>query len=109
MLRPNLCDYSDAYIVVKGTIDLLAAAVNENDKIQEDVAFRNNVPIRSCVSKINSTSTDNAEDFDLVMSMYNLSKIIPQHEKVCGIIIEMKLMMLMIMLQMVNHLNIKQK
>ena len=33
MLRPNLCDYSDTYIVVKETIDLLAAAVNENDKV----------------------------------------------------------------------------
>ena len=33
MLRSYLCDYSDAYIVVKGTIDLLAAAANENDKI----------------------------------------------------------------------------
>ena len=72
MLRPNLCDYSDAHIVVKGTVDLLAAAVNENDKVQEDVAFRNNAPVRSCVSKINSTSIDNAEDFDIVMSMYNL-------------------------------------
>ena len=31
MLRSNLCDYRDAYIVVKGTIDLLAAAANKND------------------------------------------------------------------------------
>ena len=31
MLRSYLCDYIDAYIVVKGTIDLLAAAANEND------------------------------------------------------------------------------
>ena len=39
MLRLNLCDYSNAYIVVKGTIDLLTAAANENDKVQKNIAF----------------------------------------------------------------------
>ena len=39
MLRSDLCDYSDAYIVVKRTIDLLAAAANENDKTEKDVFF----------------------------------------------------------------------
>ena len=47
MLRSDLCDYSDAYIVVKGVIDLLAAAANENDKAEKNVAFKNNVPFRS--------------------------------------------------------------
>ena len=47
--------YSDAYIVIKGTIDLLNPAANENDKAQENVAFKNNAPFRSCISKINST------------------------------------------------------
>ena len=60
MLRPDLCDYRDAYIVVKGTIDFLAAAANENDKAQKNVAFKNNAPFRSCISKINSTLMDNA-------------------------------------------------
>ena len=44
MLRSDLCDYSDAYIVVKGTIDLLVAAANENHKAETmphlDHAFR---------------------------------------------------------------------
>ena len=62
MLRSYLCDYSDAYIVVKGTIDLLAAAANENDKAEKDVAFKNNAPFRSCISKINSSLTHNAEE-----------------------------------------------
>ena len=53
MLRSDLCDYSDAYIVVKGMIDLSAAAVNKNDKTPKNVAFKNNAPFRSCVSKIN--------------------------------------------------------
>ena len=71
MLRSYLCDYSDAYIVVKGTIDLLVAAANENDKVENDVEI-NNAPFRSCISKINSTLIDNAEDLDIVMPMYNL-------------------------------------
>ena len=45
MLRSNLGDYGDAYIVVKGTVDILAAASN-------------NAPIRSCISKINNTLID---------------------------------------------------
>ena len=49
MLRSDLCDYSDAYIVVKGTIDLLAAAANENDKAEKNIAFGNNAPFRSCI------------------------------------------------------------
>ena len=52
MLRSDFCDYSDAYIVAKGTIDLLAAAANENDKAEKNVAFKKNAPFRSCISKI---------------------------------------------------------
>ena len=48
MLRSYLCDYSYVYIVVKGAIDLLAAA-NENDKTQKNIAFKNNAPFRSCI------------------------------------------------------------
>ena len=72
MLRSDLCDYSDAYIVVKGTEDLLAAASNENDKAEKDVALKNDTQFRSCISKINSTLIHNAEDLDIVMLMYNL-------------------------------------
>ena len=60
MLRSDLCDYSDAYIVGKRTIDLLDAAASENDKGEKDVSFENNVPFRSCISKINNTLIDNA-------------------------------------------------
>ena len=49
MLRSNLCAYSDAYIVGKGTVDLLAAAANENDKAEKDVPFKNNPPFRLTV------------------------------------------------------------
>ena len=51
ILRSDLCDYSDAYIVVKGTIDPLATAANENDKAEKDVAFKNNALFWSCIYK----------------------------------------------------------
>ena len=72
MLKSNLCDYSDVYILVKGAIDLSAAAVNENVKDEENFEFKNNAPFRSCISKINSTLIDNLEDLDIVMPMHNL-------------------------------------
>ena len=72
MLRSDLCDCSDAYIIVKGTIDLLAAAANGNDKADKNVAFKNNVPFRSCISEINSALIDIAEDLDIIMPMYSL-------------------------------------
>ena len=46
MLRSDLCNYSDTYIVTKETIDLLAAAANENDKAQKIVAYKNNSSFR---------------------------------------------------------------
>ena len=55
---------------MKGAINLLAAAAIENH--EKDVAFKNNAPFRSCISKINSTVIDNLEDIDIVMPMYNL-------------------------------------
>ena len=69
MLRPDLCDCSDEYIVVKRTI---AAAAKENHKVEKDVEFKNNAPFRSCISKNNSILIDNAEDRNMVMPMYNL-------------------------------------
>ena len=72
MFRSYLCDDSGAYIVVKGTIDLLTAAANENDKAEKDVALENNAPSRLCISRINSALIGNVEDLDIVMPMYNL-------------------------------------
>ena len=55
ILRSDLRDYRDAHIILKGTIDLLAATGNKNNKAQKNVAFKNNSPIRSYISKIKST------------------------------------------------------
>ena len=54
------------------TIDILAAAANENHKAEKDVAFKYNAPFRSSISKITITLIDNAEDLDIVVPIYNL-------------------------------------
>ena len=69
MLRSDLCDFSDAYIVVKGDITVTNP---NNAKRNKAVAFKNNAPFINCISKINGVKNDNAEDLDVVMPMYNL-------------------------------------
>ena len=70
MLISDLWDYSDAYIIVKGTITV--EGKNENNWEDRKLTFKNNTPFRSCISKINNTFLDNAEDLDMVMPTYNL-------------------------------------
>ena len=70
MLISDLCDFSDAYIVVKGRTNV--RATEYTDIGPHDSAFKNNAPFRSCITKINSALIDNAEDLDIDMSMYNL-------------------------------------
>ena len=69
MLRSDICDFSDAYIVVKG---IIAGTNPNNAKRNNVVAFKNNAPFINCISKINGVQIDIAEDLDLVMPMYNL-------------------------------------
>ena len=73
MLRSDLCDYSDAYIVVKEDITVEKAIVrNFIDTRNRFLAFKNNASLTNCISKINNVLIDNAEDLDIVMLMYNL-------------------------------------
>ena len=69
MLRSDLYDFSDAYIVVKGTI---TATEPDNAKRNKSVALKNNVPFINNILKINGIQIDDAEDLDVVMPMYNL-------------------------------------
>ena len=69
---------------MKGTIDLLFDVANENGKPQKNVAVKNNAPFGSCISKINNTLTDNAEDPDTVMPMYNLLECSQNHSMTSG-------------------------
>ena len=72
MLRSDLCDFSDAYIVVKGDITLKKTNRRFIDLRNRFLVCKNNAPFTNCISKINNVLTDNAEDLDVVMPMYNL-------------------------------------
>ena len=79
MLTSDLCDYSDAYIVVKGDITL--EGDNDANKRNKNLAFKNNAPFINCISKINGVKIDNAEDLDVVMPMYNLLEYSKNYKK----------------------------
>ena len=70
MLRSDLCDFSDAYIVVKAIITV--TGINNRSRKNRPLAFKNNAPFISCISKINNMLIDNAQDLDIAMPMYNL-------------------------------------
>ena len=76
MLRSNLCDYADAYILVKGAITITGAgndaAAKQADERDKGVVLKNCAPFTKCISRINNTHIDNAQDIDILMSMYNL-------------------------------------
>ena len=91
MLRSNLCDYVDAYILVKGTIAITGAgdddAAKRLDEQNKGVTFKNCAPFTKCISSINNTDRDNARDVDIAMPMYNLieySDNIRKHLEVYG-------------------------
>ena len=58
MLRLDLCDFSDAYIIVKGDITL--EGDNDANKHNKNLAFENNAPFTNCILKINGVQIDNA-------------------------------------------------
>ena len=86
MLKSSLCDYSDAYILVKGTITVnnTAAADANSNNVDKKVIFKNCAPFTNCRSEINNTQVDNAKDIDLVMSMYNLIEYSDNYAKTLG-------------------------
>ena len=81
MLRSDLCDFSDAYIVVKGTITVTNS---NNPQRNKTVVFKDNAPFINCISKINGVKIDNAEDLDVVMPMYNLLEYSKNYRKTTG-------------------------
>ena len=89
----NLCDYSDAYILVilvKGPITgpntaAVGVAVNNTNK---KVIFKNCAPSTDSISKINNTKVDNAQKVDFIMPMYNLIEYSDAYSKTSGNILQ---------------------
>ena len=84
ILKSNLCDYSDAYILVKGKRRGDDAAARQADERDKGVAFKNCAPFTNSISEINNTQVDNAKDIDIVMSMYNLIEYSDNYAKTSG-------------------------
>ena len=107
MLRSDLCDFSDAYIVVKGTITL--EGDSDAKKRNKNLAFKDNAPLIKRISKINSVQIDNAEDLDVVMPIIiylNTVEITEKQQTACGTIIEMNQVLLFLLI--LNLLNTRQ-
>ena len=66
VLKPNLCDYAEAYILVNDTVR--AAAADGTTRL----ALKNCAPFTKCNLEINDEHVDTAENLDIVMPMYNL-------------------------------------
>ena len=79
MLRSDLCDFGDAYIVVEADITV---TIPDNAKRNKSVEFKNNAPFINCISKNNGVRIDNAED--VVMLMYNLLEYSKNFRKTKG-------------------------
>ena len=66
IVKPFLCDYFDAYILVTGDIKVEAA----DDDTR--VAIKNCHPFTRASFKLNDEQVDTAEDLDLTMELYNM-------------------------------------
>ena len=72
MFRSSLCDYSDAYTLVGGTITITGAGAD--DERNKGVISKNFAPFTDCIREINNTQIDNAKYIDVVILMYNLTE-----------------------------------
>ena len=89
MLRSDLCDYFDAYILVTGTITVTAPGANNGvnnirDKKNRLLILKNNAPFVSCIARINGELIEDADDLDIVMPMYNLLEYSKNYRKTTG-------------------------
>ena len=87
-IRPNLCDYSDACILVSGTIKSSGSgdddAAKRVDEINKGVIFKICAPFTDCISNINNTQIDNAKDIDAMIPMYNSIEYSNNYSKTSG-------------------------
>ena len=88
MLRSNLCDYADTYILVKRNITITGAGDDDTakrlDERNKGVIFKNCAPLTKCISRINNADIDNAQDINIVMPIYNVIECIDNYSKTSG-------------------------
>ena len=88
MLRSNLCDYTDAYILVKGTITITGAgddaAAKRLDERNKGAIFKNCAPFTKCRSGINNKDIDTTQNIAIVIPMYKLIEYGDNYSKASG-------------------------
>ena len=88
MLKSSLCEYSGAYILIKGKITITGAgddaAAKQADERKKGVAFKNCASFIICISEINNTQIDDCKDIDIIMPMYNLIEYSDNYAKTSG-------------------------
>ena len=90
MLKSDLFDYTDAYILVKGTITVTGRpndATDANKIIDErnkGVIFKTCAPFTKCISRINNTDIENAHDIGIVMPIHSLTEYSDNYSKTSG-------------------------
>ena len=86
MLTSSLCDCSDAYILVKRGISVndTAAEGAAANNTKKKVIFKNCAPFTKCISRINNTDIDNAQDIYIIMLMYDLIEYSDNYSKTSG-------------------------
>ena len=82
MLRSYLCDYSDAYILVNGTIRVTGN--HSRDRQNRPLILKNNAPFVSCITRINGELIEDADDLDIVIPMNNLLQYSKSYRKTIG-------------------------
>ena len=82
VIKPNLFDYSDAYILASGNI--------ENEANNASVAFKNCAPFTKCITHINDEHLETAETLDIIMPMYNLLEYFDNYEESSGSLYQFK-------------------
>ena len=78
VIKSNLCDYSDTYILVTGNITATDGDANTK------VAFKNCAPFTKCITHINDEHVDNADNLDIIMPMYNLVEYSNKYSETSG-------------------------
>ena len=87
MLRSNICDYANAYILVKGTITvngIVNGVENEINRRHRTLILKNNAPFVSCITRINRELIEDVDDLDIVMPIYNLLDYSKNYRKTIG-------------------------
>ena len=90
MLRLRLCDYSDAYVLVKRTssVENKAAQDHPSNSDNKKVILKNCVPFTNCISRTNNTQVDNAHDIDVVMPICNVTEYNDNYSKTSAVLLQ---------------------